>query len=180
MTPTEIPVVRGARIGDEPGIACVHVDSWREAYAGIVPAEYLASLSYESRQAMWEQVLRTDTTHQVAFVAQITGKGIVGFASGFAAPEADSRCIGQFMTLYVLRAWQGYGLGRALFVAVVGGLSDLGAEGLSLEVLADNPSRGFYERMGGRVGRIQTIAIGGTDIEEIEYTWDRLLIILIV
>ena len=174
MTPTDVPVVRRARAGDEEGIARVHVDSWREAYAGIVPADFLASLSYASRRSMWERVLGPDAAHQVAFVAETSGEGIVGFASGFAAPDAGSPCIGQLMTLYVLRAWQGHGLGRALFAAVVDGLGELGAEGLTLEVLADNPSRGFYERMGGRAGRIQTIPIGGADIEEIEYVWDLL------
>jgi GNAT superfamily N-acetyltransferase len=174
MRPADVPVIRRASVGDEDGIARVHVDAWREAYAGIVPAEFLASLTYESRRAMWERVLGPDAAHQVVFVADVPGEGIVGFASGYAPPESSSPCVGQLMTLYVLRLWQGRGLGRTLFAAVVDGLGDLGAEQLTLWVLSDNPSRGFYERMGGRSGKTKTESIGGADIEEVEYVWDRL------
>lgn len=174
MTRPAMPVVRQARSGDEQGISRVHVDSWRETYAGIVPAAFLASLTYESRRAMWERVLGADAAHQVAFVADAPGNGIVGFASGFTPPDAGSPCVGQLMTLYVLRAWQGNGLGRALFAAVVDGLRTLGADRLKLWVIADNPSRGFYERMDGRVGHVRTESIGGSDIAEVEYVWDRL------
>ena len=174
MAPTDVPVVRLARAGDEAGIARVHVDSWREPYAGIVPADVLASLSYADRQTMWERILGSDAAHLVAFVAEGPGEGIVGFGSGSAAPGAAAPCVGHITTLYVLRAWQGSGLGRALFAAVAKGLGARGAERLTLEVLADNPSRGFYERMGGRVGLRVTISISESDIEEVEYTWDRL------
>ena len=36
---------------DAYAIAKVHVDSWREAYRTILPADYLAALSVEKRQA---------------------------------------------------------------------------------------------------------------------------------
>lgn len=176
MTPTDIPVVRRATVGDEEGIARVHVDAWRESYAGIVPAEFLASLSYEGRQEMWEQVLSQIAAHQMVFVAQVPGDGIVGFASGLADPGISPR-VGRLTSLYLLRAWQNQGLGRALFTAVAEGLGDLGAKGLTLEVLAANPSRGFYERMGGRAGQTRMESIGGSDIEEVEYIWDHLPIV---
>jgi hypothetical protein len=43
-------VIRKADIKDIPGIAKVHVDSWRTTYKGIVPETFLDSLSYESRE----------------------------------------------------------------------------------------------------------------------------------
>ena len=39
--------IREATLDDVPGIARVHVDTWRTTYPGIVPAEHLAGLSYE-------------------------------------------------------------------------------------------------------------------------------------
>ncbi len=110
MTPIDIPVVRRARIGDEHGIARVHVDAWREAYAGIVPTEYLASLSYDGRQAMWERVLSPDAARQVAFVAEVPREEIVGFASGFAAPDAGSPRVGELID--AVRS-SGHGTGTA-------------------------------------------------------------------
>ena len=42
--------VRPAIPEDAPAIARVHVASWRETYAGIVPDEFLASLKVERRE----------------------------------------------------------------------------------------------------------------------------------
>lgn len=43
--------IRAATPDDAPGIARVHVDSWRTTYAGIISAEFLANLSYEKSEA---------------------------------------------------------------------------------------------------------------------------------
>ena len=45
--------VRRARVEDAAEIARVHVDSWRTTYAGLVPADHLASLSYERFEQNW-------------------------------------------------------------------------------------------------------------------------------
>jgi hypothetical protein len=42
-------VIREAAPADAPGIARVHVDTWRTTYQGIVPDQFLARLSYEAR-----------------------------------------------------------------------------------------------------------------------------------
>ena len=41
--------IRIAEVTDAPAIAEVHVLSWQEAYAGIVPADYLAALDPQER-----------------------------------------------------------------------------------------------------------------------------------
>jgi hypothetical protein len=38
--------IRPATPADSSAIARVHIDCWRTTYAGLVPAEYLARLSY--------------------------------------------------------------------------------------------------------------------------------------
>ena len=43
-------LIREASPTDAAAIARVHVDSWRTTYAGIVPADYLANLSYTRRE----------------------------------------------------------------------------------------------------------------------------------
>ena len=46
--PDEV-VVRLAHVDDAAGIADVHVRSWQEAYAGIVPDSYLTGLDAHER-----------------------------------------------------------------------------------------------------------------------------------
>ena len=54
--------VREAMPCDAAAIARVHVDAWRTTYRGIVPDEYLSSLSYEKSQQRWERLL-TNSIH---------------------------------------------------------------------------------------------------------------------
>lgn len=44
--------IRNATEQDAPGIARVHVDSWRATYKEILPSEFLASISYEKRTTL--------------------------------------------------------------------------------------------------------------------------------
>ena len=44
-------------LDDVPGIARVHMDTWRTAYVDIVPAEYLAGLSYDAAESRWRENL---------------------------------------------------------------------------------------------------------------------------
>ncbi|WP_094542339.1 hypothetical protein [Brucella grignonensis] len=46
-----------ATIDDADKLGAVHVASWRETYAGILPDDMLAGLSIEMRSAMWAKIL---------------------------------------------------------------------------------------------------------------------------
>jgi hypothetical protein len=47
-----------ATANDCRSIAEVHVASWQATYAGLLPEDYLASLSVDQREAMWKQIVR--------------------------------------------------------------------------------------------------------------------------
>lgn len=49
--------VRVAREADAEALARVHVDSWRAAYQGLMPQEYLDGLDPAERAAQWRQAL---------------------------------------------------------------------------------------------------------------------------
>jgi hypothetical protein len=50
--------VREARQEDAAAIVCVHVDSWRTSYRGILPEGFLAGMSYEGFEDRWRAWLR--------------------------------------------------------------------------------------------------------------------------
>ncbi|MCZ0900074.1 GNAT family N-acetyltransferase, partial [Microcoleus sp. HI-ES] len=50
-------IVREAKIADAPAIARVNLDTWRTAYRKIVPADYLAQMSYEKAESRWQEIL---------------------------------------------------------------------------------------------------------------------------
>ncbi|BDI14956.1 hypothetical protein ANSO36C_07580 [Nostoc cf. commune SO-36] len=45
--------IREANLADAPAIAKVHVDTWRTTYSNLMPAKFLADLSYEERETKW-------------------------------------------------------------------------------------------------------------------------------
>ena len=55
-------------------------------YAGFLPAEFLAGLSYQDREATWVDTLATHRPRTCNFVAETNEGEIVGFACG--GPEA--------------------------------------------------------------------------------------------
>lgn len=149
--------IRLAQLEDAEAIAGVHVAAWRESYTGLVPAEMLASLSVEERADRWRRILGDPdpAVATVAFVACARGGAVVGFGScgrQRSAELARAGFGGEFQAIYVLRAAQRCGVGRALMGAMARALADRGLQGGALWVLAGNqPAMDFYGRLGGAV-----------------------------
>lgn len=158
-------MIRVAAIADIADLARVHVQSWRETYAGIVPQAYLDDLSLESREQQWRRTL--EFGHAV-FVAEIAGQ-IVGFASCGAAK--DEGFDGEVHALYLLKSQHGLGLGKALFQAALEALRSHGKRQVIVWVLADNPTRTFYQRMGGLQTLEKAIEIGGATLLEFGFAF---------
>ncbi|MDH2899383.1 MAG: GNAT family N-acetyltransferase [archaeon] len=73
--------------------------------------------------------------------------------------------------IYILREWQKKGIGRELVRETARRLIKDGFDSMLVWVLADNPSRAFYELLGGKQIRNKSIAIGGAELEEVAYGW---------
>jgi hypothetical protein len=103
-------IVREAHSADAPAIGQVQVDSWRTTYAGIVPADYLASLSYEQQGQVWERHISTLSSAAAMHVAEAVTGEVVGFAHS--GPERSSHKIytGELYAIYLLAAYQRQGL----------------------------------------------------------------------
>src|SRR5258708_1679353 len=170
-------VIRKAVPADARAIAEVHVQSWRETYPGVVPADVIAALSVEEREKAWAENLLEGPPHfRFTFVVDLPGPGIVGFAAGGALRKAQGpgdsvdpalleRYSGELQAIYLLKAHQKSGLGRKLFMAVCAELKKRGHSNMLIWVLKDNPTREFYGRMGGREVAEKTIQIGAPLVE---------------
>lgn len=159
-------VVRRARPADAGAIARVHVQSWREAYRGIIPEPYLQRLSLPAHERQWRRSLADGGW---AFVAEWEQR-LVGFASaGLSRGRKDIS--GELHVLYVLAAHHRRGVGRALFDACHYELARCGHRGLLVWVLKDNPARGFYERLGGEPAGESVVTIAGARLPEVAYAW---------
>ena len=164
--------IRAASPPDSGPIAKVHVDTWRTAYTGIVPVDYLAGLSYGKRESSWYQILTTNQPATSNFVAETECGDVVGFAGGGPEREANKTYRGELYAIYLLDSHQHSGIGRRLVSTVARRLQVDGFDSMLVWVLeANHPACRFYELLGGeRVSR-KTINIGGSDLVEVSYGW---------
>jgi GNAT superfamily N-acetyltransferase len=160
--------LRPAVEADVEAIARVHVDTWRTTYAGIVPDEHLAQLSYARRQEAWLPIVRNPLQHTV--VCEVAGE-LVGFANGGINREPVSGHAGELYAIYLRAAHQRRGLGAGLVGAVATALRGVGHRSMIVWVLRDNPACRFYAALGGAPAGDKKVVIGGRELAEIAYGW---------
>jgi GNAT superfamily N-acetyltransferase len=163
--------IRQAVPEDAAGIARVHVDAWRTTYPGIVSAAVLEKLSVERNQEFWRKIISEPEDQTFVLVAIDQRAGVVGFAS--AGPERSGNFPhqGELYAIYMLRAYQGRGVGRELVSAVADQLLHQGHSSMLVWVLRDNLFRAFYEVLGGEQIGEQDITIGDETLVEVAYGW---------
>lgn len=167
-------VIRPGRIGDADAIARVKVETWRSTYAGVVPDQYLLGMSVEGQTFTWRKVLRQASARRRLLVAEAPDAGVIGFGDVGPARDRPPLASGEIYTLYLLPDWQGRGIGRALLGSLLGALAELGHGDAYLWVLADNPTRFFYERMQGMKVAEQIEHFAGANLLEYAYRWGDL------
>jgi ribosomal protein S18 acetylase RimI-like enzyme len=154
-------------------MARVRVRTWQSAYAGLVPASHLASLSAERTAEQWRQGLfGAQPSVAGVFVAEDAAGNVVGIAICGRPEGAESEDTGQVHVLYVLPEFQRRGIGRLLMAACARHLVALGRPCLIVWVLKSNPYRRFYEVLGGVPSGEKQVEIGGVELPEVAYTWN--------
>lgn len=141
--------LRDARVDDAEALAHILITAMDAAFRGRVPDRCLAFTEAESA-ANWRRTLVAGLAPgDVMVVAEWPGGAPVGYA--WAGPrDDDSVYRGELRQIQVLPSEQGKGIGRLLVSHVAGRLAGRGIHSLRVEVLAVNPHRGFYERLGAR------------------------------
>jgi len=162
--------IRPATLVDAAAIAKVHVDSWRTTYRGILPAEFLAGLSYERREQIWRNSLG-NSEREFTYVAEAEPGQIVGFITGGPEREGDPTYAGELIAIYLLAEQQGKGIGRQLVGRLAQSLLARQLTTLLVWVLAANPARTFYQKLGGQYIKEKPITFGGAEVIEEAYGW---------
>lgn len=163
-------MIRRAELQDAPHIARVHVASWRNTYAGIVPQAYLDMLDETVFTARWQEWIGED---KVPILIAEDDQGIFGFISGGPNREVALSDIydGELYAIYLLPSHQRHGAGRALIRELAGILLDSGYRGMMVWLLEANPASRFYRRLGAVDVSSRSIEIGGAKLAEIALGW---------
>ena len=161
--------IRKAVLSDAKGIAKVHVDSWKTTYKNIVSDQYLKNLTYESRDRLWEN----NIPNGGVYVAENKEGEIVGFSSGGLERSGNYHGFeGELYAIYILKEYQGNGIGKALVKPIIEEITELGLNSMLVLVLKDNISRLFYESLGGKKIDSVEVEISEKKLTEIVYGWE--------
>lgn len=161
--------IRPARAEDAEAIAQVHVTSWHEAYAGVVPAEYLDEYDLARRTREWTDWLEPGARPGTrVWVAEVASR-VVGFAD--LGPSRDADATGstlQIYAIYLEPRWWGRGVARELVRTVLAAAPGVP---VTLWVLAANDrARHFYRRHGFVTDGAERLdRIGDTDHPVVRY-----------
>src|SRR5260370_39710674 len=104
-------MIRQATLNDASEIARVHVASWRSTYRGLLPDDFLLSLSETGYAERWKRVIAEGTSR--GYVAE-DGGGVVGFSSGGRERAGETGWEGALYAIYVLDGAQRRGFRRDL------------------------------------------------------------------
>jgi ribosomal protein S18 acetylase RimI-like enzyme len=156
---------------DATTIARIHATSWRSAYRGILPDEYLDGDIDADRLTHWRRRLSAPTQRDVGVLALQAGAP-VGF--GFAVRDDDEFWGSMLDNLHVLPEHKGHGFGRGLMRELVAQLAEAGTTaGLYLWVYEANAGAcRFYERLSAvRLHAEVVDTAGGGRARALVYGW---------
>lgn len=153
--------IRPARAEDAAAVGKIYCDSWKAAYRGIMPDDYLDALTPDDR-----------TINPANYLVLESEEGAVfGLANIGASRDKERPDWGELRAIYLLPEYWRKGSGTALFRAAEEELRRRGYGRYFLWVLVENTrARRFYEKMGMRLsGPEQSFSIGGKEIWECRY-----------
>jgi len=163
---------REATVSDCLAVAQVHVQSWKESFAGIVPQTFLDKMSVEKRAKAFAVGFSADS--YTMYVAEVQGRGVVGFADFGEPRESIGAYEGELYAIYLLPEFQRKGIGERLFNLGVDYFIGRGKGSMYLLALKVSPYRSFYEKMGGQVVGKKQVEIEGVMCDEVVYGWKSL------
>lgn len=162
-------VVRPATRDDADEIARVHIASWRQAYSGVVPDDYLAQLDASTRAEAWRSLLDDAARGMWVWVA-VEDDHVLGFASLGASRDEDAdRSTMEIYTIYLEPAAWGRGVARELMRTVLATVPE-GASVTLWALDANDRARHFHRRHGFAPDGVDRVEeIGGRPLREIRY-----------
>ena len=143
---SESPAIlyREATVADSYAVAQVHVQSWRDSFAGLVPQSFLDGMSVEQRAKAFAS--RVTNGFYKMFLAEAQGRGVVGFMDIGKSRDSQWPYEAELYAIYILKEFQRQGVGQELFNLGVEAIIDEGMNSMYLIALEVSPYNRFMKR----------------------------------
>lgn len=145
-------------------ISKIYESSWKYAYKGIIPQDYLDSIP----TGQWANCIHKTGMNSLVLIERGRMIGTAGFCKSRWEEYSD---YGEVVSIYFLPDYIAKGYGRLLLNKCIEELNQCGFRKVLLWVLEDNyRARKFYERNGFiDSGVFMDDNIGGKDVREVLY-----------
>ena len=173
--------IRAAVPADSAGLARVQVETWRDAYVGILPDGTLLDLDETRAGVRWARMVGAQGPSERLSVAEWDGR-LIGFCHGGPTRAGLQQAVGDDRTtdgfedlaeiyaLYMDPYFQGMGLGRALLLDVTKHLVMAGFDALGgITLVGNHHARRFYEELGGTSGEEIPSVVAGSPADQVAY-----------
>jgi L-amino acid N-acyltransferase YncA len=162
-----LATVRRAVEADVDALVRIQSDTWRAAYAQLVPAAAIAELTGPAAHDAWRAAITAGDGYHV-FVAS-EGEWTVGFCAAAHYAGENGAAIDEVSTLLVEPRWGRRGHGGRLLATAAEALRGHGAEvGWAWVPEADVASRAFYAHAGWAAdGAVRGLDTGAGTLREI-------------
>jgi len=161
-------LIRPTQNHDAHSMSCIYVQTWQDTYLGVIPYDYLISMSIPRH----EQAFSNELTgkHIISFVVEDGGR-VIGFITGGYERHGDYIYSGEIYTLYVLKNFQRRGLGSQLVSALTLQFNRLGIYSMLVRVLKLNPYRRFYKNLNGLYLKTEQMSVATETMDVEIYGW---------
>lgn len=160
--------IRHATPSDLQGIAAIHVESWKDSYSDVLPAEFLAEQMDRDLAQHWSEIQIQN--EDIVLVAE--EDSLVGFVAVWCRP------IPFIDNLHVRPSHRSKKLGFALIKAAAKELINKGYKTAYLWVFERNEKAiRFYERLGGVQKEKAMKTVFGFEVLSRKIEWDDLTVI---
>ena len=163
-------IIRNVKKEDISKVVDIQINGWKTAYKGIIEDKYLDTMSKE------EKIKKREKDYdKTGFIVAELNNEIVGFCRytfNSNTPEIqEADC--ELLALYVKPDLKHQGIGTKLFQHVQNEFLKEDKSKMILWCLKDNePSKGFYKKMGGTIISERPIKIGEKDYQEVCFKYN--------
>lgn len=160
-------IYKNANENDAYGIEYVSAHSWKETYSGLLPDEWL-NKRIENIDKKIENTKKFINEFDGKYIVAKDNDRVVGILTYGPSKNKKYSDYGYLGAIYVLKEYQGYGIGKELFKLAVNGLKEMGFSKMELECMVGNDTLNFYKKYLGEVSETIDYPINGVGTVKVD------------
>lgn len=142
-------IIRKATEKDSEDIINVNNSTWNTTYKGLIPDGILKKYTNNSEEKIIK--IKKIIKEYDNFLIALDNKKVIGLISYGKSLNKEFKNSGEIYSLYLIKEYQGLGIGKKLFFKGIEELIKKGFDSMIINVLENNPTIKFYIKYSGLI-----------------------------